>query len=160
MIHVYSRNEVQSGRFVYFKKKNLEALYYTYRSSKKKMYRKFSTMRGSFPDAFEKIINVDEYESKKDKAIDLIGVKIEKIKVAKRELHYVKYMNKLVNSHIPREDILKALNIDKKLYSKWKNMEIPLEIEEFRPPTSSNIINVWESKDEDKNKDVAVPINV
>lgn len=73
MIHVYSRNEIEPGRFVYIKKKSIEILYNSYRYSKKRLYKKFTSFRGTFPDFIEGIIDVEKYEKKKDEAILSIG---------------------------------------------------------------------------------------
>jgi len=54
MVHMYSRNEITPGRFVYIKKGNLEELYNTYRFQKKRLYKKLMSFRGSFVEVLEK----------------------------------------------------------------------------------------------------------
>ena len=83
LIHVYSRKNVESGRFIYIRKKHLENLWRDYRFSKKRSYKKYQSkkVKGTFPD----ILNIKyknnvlsefdygAYEKKKDKAIESIG---------------------------------------------------------------------------------------
>lgn len=75
MIHTYSRNEMEPGRFVYLKKKSLEYLFNTYRSSKRRAYKKYAAFRGTFPDVMEnyEIIDAVVYQKQKDDAIMSIG---------------------------------------------------------------------------------------
>ena len=75
LIHVYSRREIVAGRFVYIKKRAIEWLYNSYRSSKRRDYKKFTSFRGSFPDFPKGIIDLNEYEKRKDQAIQTIGTK-------------------------------------------------------------------------------------
>lgn len=74
MIHVYSRNDVEAGRFVYIKRKAIEYLYNNYRSSKRRDYKKYSCIRGTFPDVLDLVIDVDKYNKEKDDAILSVGV--------------------------------------------------------------------------------------
>lgn len=85
MIHVYSRNNIKSGRFIYIRKKFLEDLWKDYRISKKRNYKVYASkiVRGTFPDILNpKYANNvlsefdnDAYELKKDEAIASIGKK-------------------------------------------------------------------------------------
>lgn len=74
MVHVYSRNEIEPGRFVYIKKKNIEHLFLKYKSSKKRLYKKFYSLHGTFPDFVDGILDLEKYEKDKDAAIMSIGV--------------------------------------------------------------------------------------
>jgi len=83
MIHVYSRNEITPGRFVYIRKKNLEKLWYDWKIKHKRNYRKYCSkgIRGSFPDVMNpdykhnvlSNFDINHYEREKDKAIMSIG---------------------------------------------------------------------------------------
>ncbi len=86
LIHMYSRKELYPGRFVYIKKNSLERLYLSYRTSKKRLYNKFYTFRGSFPEVLEKHFSkmdfsvegkehatIEDYERVKNQAILAIG---------------------------------------------------------------------------------------
>ena len=84
MIHCYSRKNVQSGRFRYIKRKNLEPLWRDYRFGKKRNYAKYTdpVTKGTFPDVLNpkyannvlSEFNINKYESEKDQAISSIGV--------------------------------------------------------------------------------------
>ena len=69
LIHVYSRDETEIGRFVYFKKKNKEKLFYDWKRNRFRSYKKFYSFRGTFPDALSKLIDEDAYDKAKDAAI-------------------------------------------------------------------------------------------
>lgn len=72
LVHVYSRKNLEKGRFCYFTKKKKEQLYIDWRKSKIKNYKKYYSFRGSFPEASKKIFTKEqknEYEKKKDAAI-------------------------------------------------------------------------------------------
>ncbi len=87
LIHVYSRKNIQSGRFMYIRKKCLEPLWRDYRFRKVRSYKKYSSkaIRGTFPDILNpkyknnvlSEFDNDTYEKEKDAAIMEIG-KVEK----------------------------------------------------------------------------------
>lgn len=86
-IHVYSRKNVESGRFVFIKKGNLEHLWRDYKVSKKRNYKLYynKRIRGKFPDILNpdyknnvlSEFDIDYYEKEKDDAIKNIGEKKE-----------------------------------------------------------------------------------
>jgi len=94
MIHVYSRDEIQAGRFTYIKKKYLEHLWQDWRRFRKRNYKKWASkgIRGSFPDILNpdyehnvlSDFDLDTYEKLKDEAIMKIGA--EAVKENKRLL--------------------------------------------------------------------------
>jgi len=69
LIHVYARNETDLGRFVYYNKKAKENLFYNWRKTKMRNYKKNLTFRGSFLEYLPKVIDEEAYEKKKDFAI-------------------------------------------------------------------------------------------
>lgn len=86
LIHMYSRKEIHTGRFIYIPKRNLENLYRGYKVSKKRMYKKFGTMRGAFVEVLEKHLTamdiviegkphatLEDYEKLKDDSIMSVG---------------------------------------------------------------------------------------
>lgn len=83
LVHVYSRNEIEPGRFVYIKKKAIELLYNSYRSSKKREYKRYTSLRGTFADFVPGILDYEQYEKDKDNAILSIGVKKDNKEVKK-----------------------------------------------------------------------------
>jgi hypothetical protein len=90
LIHVYSRKNIQSGRFMYIRKKYLEPLWRDYRFKKFRAYKKYSSkaIRGSFPDVLNpkykhnvlSEFDNDMYEKNKDAAIAMIGKEVKKDK--------------------------------------------------------------------------------
>lgn len=76
LIHVYSRNNIEKGRFCYYTKKNKNALYLEWRRTKVKKYRDYRSFWGTFPIASTKIFTDEQnkhYDDKKDEAILAIG---------------------------------------------------------------------------------------
>lgn len=69
LIHVYAKNQIHQGRFVYFNKITKEKLYYDWRRSRYRNYRKHYNFHGGFPNVFAKIFDEDEYDKRKDVAI-------------------------------------------------------------------------------------------
>ena len=146
MIHVYSRNEIKAGRFVYIKKKQLEMLWYDWRSKRKRNYRKWCSkkIRGTFPDVMNpnyknnvlSHFNLKYYEDKKDEAIMRIGSQsmdaqrdITKI----YRIYLAKIIHKLNTKYGEKvKDILKDTNISYDTYYGWRKefikQEIPKEI--------------------------------
>jgi len=103
MIHVYSRQGTQPGRFMYIRKKWLEALWRDYRFSKKRNYGKYASkhIKGSFPNILSNEykynvlseFNIKLYESNKDYGIMMIGN--ESNKKDKKDLEIEKLKNAL-----------------------------------------------------------------
>lgn len=110
LIHMYSKNELIPGHFIYVKRRALEALYTGYKVSKKRLYKKLTSFHGRFPDILEKLmpdgskyfdkmgINVEgiqnatyeQYEAEKNKAIMSIGNEKEKVNKDKQALRALK----------------------------------------------------------------------
>jgi hypothetical protein len=89
MVHVYSRNNLEPGRFIYIKKKYLEKLWYDWRSKRVRNYKKYGArhIRGTFPDVLNQDykynvlsdFNFKEYEKNKNEAIASIGKETKKL---------------------------------------------------------------------------------
>ncbi len=76
LIHVYSLNNLQKGRFSYYTKEKKNLLYLEWRKNKSKQYKEFKSFRGTFPIASRKVFTDEqnkEYDEKKDDAILLVG---------------------------------------------------------------------------------------
>lgn len=73
LIHVYARGGTQLGRFVYFTKSQKERLFNGYRKTKLRKYKTLYSLRGSFPNVLDLLINEKEYDRKKDEAILTFG---------------------------------------------------------------------------------------
>lgn len=77
LIHVYSEDKINAGRFVFYKKEMLEPMLNMWFTKKKQPYKRYTSkfLRGKFPDAFKKeigIINEDDYDKKKEEATERI----------------------------------------------------------------------------------------
>ena len=107
MIHVYSRNEKESGRFVYIKKRNLESLWLDWKTKKKRNYFKYMSkhIRGTFPD----VLNPDykynvlsdfdfaSYEKNKNESINMIGNKEVKVDARSIKINFIRKAIELNN---------------------------------------------------------------
>jgi len=91
MIHLYSKQGKDPGRFLYIKKKNLEPLWNGYKKGGKRLYGALKSFGGRFPYVMDRLwdkldIRVEDiehsklkdYDSLKDIAINSIGVKRDK----------------------------------------------------------------------------------
>jgi len=121
LVHVYSRKNLEKGRFYYFKKNAKEKLYQDWTRKRIKNYRKYHNFHGSFVLAMEKVFNqeqIDEYERKKDKAImDLSKGDKEKAKISK----FQEQRNILIN-YLMKKDNLSS----RKAAELFKNIGISL----------------------------------
>jgi energy-coupling factor transporter ATP-binding protein EcfA2 len=88
LIHVYARNEIELGRFVYYMKKAKERLFVEWRQKKTRGYRGYYNLRGSFTNVLSKVIDEEAYEKKKDEAIMSFDKDDDK---GKRKLIYLKW---------------------------------------------------------------------
>jgi hypothetical protein len=143
MVHMYSKNEIEMGRFVYIKKKNLETLWNEYQKGKKRSYYKLKSFRGNFPDIMEEhfdkmdfwVENVPhatyrDYERLKDIAINSIG-KIDEtaskaVNKLRKELNTLKgRIARLDIKNIKtKEDLARAIKVHPKSLLLWtKNPE-------------------------------------
>lgn len=138
MVHVYSRDETVSGRFVYIKKKGLEGLWQEWKSKHRRNYKKWCDRytRGSFPD----ILNPDyknnvlsefdyeAYNAAKDKAIESIGQ--EKVKENVKLLTLQWKCSQLCEKFkITQLEMAATLNVTPKTLREWSN--IPNKYEEI-----------------------------
>lgn len=72
LVHVYSRKNLQKGRFCYFTKGAKDSLFQDWERKKIKNYRKYYVIHGSFVKAMDKVFTKEdcqEYDNKKDRAI-------------------------------------------------------------------------------------------
>jgi hypothetical protein len=99
LIHVYERNQLEKGRFIYFSKGRKERLWQDWKKSKFRNYKKLYNFHGSFPDAFAQIIDADEYDKKKDMAI--LSIDKDDDKIDERTLR-----KRFIGMAVKRMDIL------------------------------------------------------
>ena len=127
MIHVYSRNEIEPGRFVYIKKKSIEILYNTYKRSKQRLYKKYTSLRGSFPDFVEGTMDIKNYEKNKNEAIMSIGTK----KVSKDREKLIDLKTKMCSLEFPiktKTDFAKKLGFVLQTMYDWEKLSNNREI--------------------------------
>lgn len=171
LVHLYSRREIEPGRFCYIKKSKLEELWNGYSKSKKRLYGKLGSFRGTFPDAMRKSFDkmdffvngipnatLDIYEREKDKAIQSIGVDE---KISKKELVYIKRLDELRYrvSQLPyksKELLATHLGINSKRLREWGNLNqkltIPLGNSGFETNTAADIITIRGQKNKNLNQ--------
>lgn len=148
LIHMYSRREIEPGRFVYIRKKNLERLYLGWRISKKRLYRKYATSRGSYPDILEKYFDkmgitvedipnatYQDYEREKDKAIASVGRdKVESKADIKLQNEYIDLKIRVGRLKPPiknNKELCEQLNLNRKTLYTWGNLKKEAEIGGF-----------------------------
>lgn len=73
LIHVYSRDQFTPGRFTYYTREAKERLFEAWRKFGKKDYKKYASFHGTFPAVMDRVIDVAEYDRKKDEGIMSIG---------------------------------------------------------------------------------------
>ncbi|KKM75456.1 hypothetical protein LCGC14_1390090 [marine sediment metagenome] len=145
MIHVYSRKEVQAGRYVYIKKKALERLWHSWRRQRKRDYRKYcsKSIRGTFPDVLNpnyknnvlSDFNLKDYEKKKDEAIMLIGsIKDKKDVHAKKNWQLAQAIDWLIKEGgLKQKEVLEKLKESKQNLYNWRKL----------PPPEENPLENW-----------------
>lgn len=140
LVHMYSRREIDPGRFVYIPKKHLEELYTTFKSKRKRLYKSLSTLRGTFPDIMKKhfdrmgfhVNNIPNatytiYDQEKDKAIHSIGdtekksKKETKIEKSLEELRY-KVAMLAKKRIIPIEEMANIMDIGSNRIREWAKL--------------------------------------
>lgn len=161
MVHMYTPDEMDIGRFVYIKKKNLEGLWNDYFKLRKRNFKKYKTFHGKFPERMEKHLHqmgitvetipnatYHEYEKQKDIAINSIGGS--DMDMSKKELVVLRKLNGL-RVRIARLDIIEkeklaqGLGIQSARIREWA--KIPLKDTDllgklrFETETSTHIIN-------------------
>jgi len=120
MIHVYSRKEIEPGRFVFIKRKAIEIMYNTYRKNKQRLYKKYTSLRGTFPDFVEGTMDIENYERNKNAAIMSIGTK--KVNKDKEYLKKLKIMIGSLSCPIKsRAELAEKMDIKPETLSRWAN---------------------------------------
>lgn len=140
MIHVYSRNEVQAGRFCYIKKRNLEYLWQDWRRFRKRNYKKWASrgIRGTFPDVLNpeyehnvlSDFDVKVYEKAKDEAIMKIGAEQQKNNNRLLMLQYKISLIPKKCKEITQEWLCKEIRISRVQLNKWR--DIPKKYPEIK----------------------------
>jgi len=150
MIHVYSRKNIYSGRFIFIRKKFLEPLWRDYRFGKKRNYKKYASkkIRGSFPDILSpdykynvlKEFNLKLYERHKDKAISSIGF-IQKKVIVDKETE-LKYKMATIPGKTVKE-LAKIYNVTERQVVYWREKG-KSSLKQSAKPTPNNTIGIAE----------------
>jgi DNA-binding transcriptional regulator YiaG len=141
LVHMYSRREIEPGRFVYIKMKKLEALYNDWNKKHIRAYRQYKSFGGDFPEIMDKYFdrmgiwvegkpnaNLIDYEYYKDKAISSIGeddgVKSKRELKAERDL--VKLKLKVTNiwksELMTQQELAKKIGVNVRTLQSWQNL--------------------------------------
>lgn len=169
LIHVYSRDNKADVRFLYIPKKNLVYLYNDYQRKKQRNYAKYHQFHGTFSDVLDKVIDIKDYNQRKENAIMSIG-NVSKNDEYRMEAKYLKYLLSQLSPYRfhykSRLDIEKQLKLPPNTLDHWaeahKNTPIPKSFEEkmarlpqninykgIIPPTNDNSDNIPGEKIED-----------
>ena len=124
LVHVYSRGQITQGRFVYFSKQQKEKLYYDWRKSRYRNYKKYYGFHGSFPNIFNKVFNEDEYDKRKDDAIMSIDKEEEK-EVDEKDVRRKLVLDMLNNleklkGRVTNDDIATLLGVGRSTFYSYK----------------------------------------
>ncbi len=112
LVHVYSRKNLQKGRFCYFTKNKKERLAQDWKRKKVKNYKKYYSFHGSFVKAMSKVFTkeqCEEYENKKDEAIMSITKDDSKPEVTRKAIEeqiYYDYKDSELVLSSDQEDLL------------------------------------------------------
>jgi hypothetical protein len=123
LVHVYARHETELGRFLYFTKKKKEKLYYWFKKTKRRDYKKFKSFNGSFSQALPLVLDEVEYDKKKDAAIMTLSKDKKTLKEEQlmKELQY-RITRLLQYDGLNEEIVTKELGISKHMLDKWKDI--------------------------------------
>jgi len=121
LVHVYSRKNIEKGRFCYFRKESKDCLYDYWKRKRSKAYKKYYDFRGTFGEASKVVFTEDEwkeYDKKKDIGILIIGKKNEEL--TPRQEKWVDQRNRVVTYFILKNNlkseqtrkILKLMGVD------------------------------------------------
>lgn len=133
MVHVYSKNQMNAGHFVYYKKRNKELLYYAYRTKKKREYKLFYNFRGTFGEYLPKVIDEKVYEQKKDEAIASILTSKSKKKLVNysdRDFDVLRYkFAKLytflrINPKPTQDELCEWFGIPMRRIQEWRDIDL------------------------------------
>jgi len=133
MIHVYSRNNVEPGRFAYIRMGNLEKLYRDWRFKKQRNHFKYAErfIRGTFPDVLNphyknnvlSEFDIKDYEKRKDDAIKAIGKEKNNVISATIKKDIILKYGIAMMPGIKQEDKAKALHLTRTAISHWKEFK-------------------------------------
>lgn len=130
LIHVYSRQNIQKGRFFYYTKAKKESLYMDWRRSRRRSYAKYASFGGSFLEYMPKVFTeeqIKQYDKMKDKAILAIG-EDDKNKMSNKEKQLIitKYnawkKAKDNSNSLTMTQVAEVFGVSISAVSKWENL--------------------------------------
>jgi len=168
MVHMYSKNEINIGRFLYIKRKNLEPLWNDYSKGKKRNFNKYKSFGGGFPEIMtDNLDNMDitiedvphatikDYENVKDRAINGIGVHAPKLSKKEQQIQTRLDFLRMKIANLPGKsipEIAKYLGMNQRTVVEWrsayKKEPDSLEKQVFRVEEEPDIINTMDSEPE------------
>jgi DNA-binding XRE family transcriptional regulator len=114
------------GHFIYLTKRGIKAINRVWEKNKVKPYRKIALKYGGFcsnidiPYVFNQLVDEEEYEKKKDKAIESIGEKkIDKYKIQLNDLQS-RILEIQKHFDLSRKELADMLGINERTMYKWK----------------------------------------
>jgi len=122
LIHVYSADNLERGRFTYYNDNKKDILFDNWKSKHKKTYKYGYNFHGKFSACLKHLIDEDAYEKKKDKAIEEID------KTEGRQPDQMKLKLQYAISLLPKKlgitarELKKHINIGADTLSNWKNL--------------------------------------
>lgn len=162
LVHMYSKNEIEPGRFVYIKKNRLESLYNDWNKKHIRSYKQLKTFHGRFPEVMNRYFDkmgifvegkpnatLQDYEMAKDKAIQSIGEAGEV--VSKKEIMLQKKLDELrakvttlwKDGWFNQNQLAKKLGVTPKTLQLWdnsvENVQIPKENKVLKAENSLNM---------------------
>ena len=127
LVHVYSRKNLQKGRFCYFTKDAKAKLYSDWTKRKIKNYKQHYKFHGSFVKAIGKVFTPEqeqEYEDKKDEAIMSLSKEEEQTKTQKNMKKLKYQIHKILKENkIPILKSAKHFGVEPKSFSTWGNVD-------------------------------------
>lgn len=123
MLRVYQNQRDGRYYYLYYKKKDLLALYDDWKTKKKRLYNKHKSFRGKlFGYVLPKIINEDAYEKAKDDAIMQIGAKKQTEKdINFKQITTLKYklINVATQLNMPLNKLSQLIDVPPRTLSDW-----------------------------------------
>lgn len=125
LFHVFSKDEIQLGKYMYFRKAKLQRMWDNWLKKNRMEYHKYKTLgRCDFGNDLAKIFNEEEYESLKDAAI--LSLSSENSKpVGKQEAKEIEWKYRITlmpeKLGIQQKDMLEILQIERPVWWRWAN---------------------------------------
>tara|TARA_R100001530_G_scaffold115194_1_gene82129 strand:- start:230 stop:1111 length:882 start_codon:yes stop_codon:yes gene_type:complete len=118
LIHIYSPDDLNRGNFVYFNRGAKNRLYYEVKRNKIRNYKRYTFAGKYVQKGF--VIDKEDYEKRKDQAIESIFKSEDKTSNRDNELRLAKYLLSM-NQAYTREEIREYFKIGETTYYDWRN---------------------------------------